>query len=108
MAVALSPDTYIPGVSDDGQYIDVIPSSLPESGLKCPCFDRYYYSRDKFAQHIKCKRHGSWLQQLNIDHKNYFKKCIELEQTVKQQRLLIAELEKKRCTVHVENLIDLA
>lgn len=107
MNVALTPDTYVPGVSENGVYVDVLPSSIPVCGLKCPCFDRYYSNRDKFVQHIKCKRHTEWMKQLNLDKHNFFKKCVELEQTVRQQRLLIAELENKSRRVHVENLIDL-
>jgi len=107
MDISLSPDTYTPGISEEGNYIDILPSFVPECGLKCPCFERYYTSREKFAQHIKCKRHDTWLQQLNLEKKNYFKKCMELEQTVKQQRLLIAELDKKVNAVPIENLIDL-
>jgi vacuolar-type H+-ATPase subunit D/Vma8 len=107
MDIALTPDTYAPGISDDGLYVDIIPHSIPESGIKCPCFDRYYITRDKFAQHSKCKRHEMWMKQLNLEKKNYFKKCIELEQTVKQQRLLIAQLEKTQNATRVGNLIDL-
>lgn len=107
MDIALTPDTYAPGISDDGVYIDVIPMSFQEGGVKCACLDRYYTTRDKFAQHIKCKRHEMWMKQLNLEKNNYFKKCIELEQTVKQQRLLIAQLEKKQYTMRVDNLIDL-
>lgn len=107
MDIALTPDTYVPGISDDGNYVDILPASIPESGLKCGCFNRYYTTRDKFAQHIKCKRHEMWMKQLNLEKKNYLKKCIELEQIVKQQRILISEMQKMQSITRVDNLIDL-
>ena len=107
MDIALCPDIYTPGVSEDGIYVDIVPSHVPKNGLKCPCLERFYATRERFAQHIKCKRHELWMQQINQESKNYFRKCIEHEHTIRQQRILIAEMQRRFDTPRVENLIDL-
>ena len=105
MDIALCPDTYVPAVNEEGVYIDSLPPSIPNSGIKCPCFERFYTSREKLSQHFKCKRHEIWLKNINLDNKNFFKKCMEYKEIIRQQRLLIARLEQK--DVRTDNLIDL-
>ena len=108
MDLNLTPDNYTPNISEDGKYIDNKTCVFPQIGLICPCTNRIYLTREKLIQHIKCQKHIRWLEQINLEHKNYFRRCIEHEQTIRQQRLLIAELEKK---IHMKcitkNLIDL-
>ena len=49
----------------------------------------------KFTSHTKSKRHQAWLVELNQNKLNYYEENIKLNDTVLQQRKIIAELEKK-------------
>ena len=108
MELALYPDLYVPNVDERGVYIDNPLVCVPSCGILCPCYNRRYATKEKFAQHVRCHRHKTWLHTLSLDQKNFYKKCVEQEQTIRQQRLLIAELEKKlhQQNVPVANLID--
>ena len=105
MSLALSPDCYAPGIDDQGVYDDSMPAKFPEVGIVCPCYMRRYASREKFAQHLRCAHHKQWVRELTANSKNYFRKYIEQEQIIRQQRLLIAELEKKLIVPKVDDLL---
>lgn len=109
-AVALCPEYYVPSLSENGEYVDASYVSVPVVGIRCPCCKRLYTTRQKFVQHTKCKRHALWLAQLNRERSNYYRLCIEQEQTIRQQRLLIAQMQhiidSGRSNPRVDNLID--
>lgn len=106
MDLSCVPERYVPGVNESGTYVDEVGRCFPSYGIVCDCTGRVYAKRDKFMQHIRCRTHVKWLEQVNLQHKNYFRKCQEQEQIIRQQRLLIAELEKKVCSTPTGNLID--
>ena len=106
-SIVVTPDIYTPNVSEEGKYVDTLTCFFPHTGILCMCTGRAYSTRDKFTQHTKCQRHIKWLEQLNLDNKNHFRRCMQQEQTIKQQRFLIAEMEKKLAQkTPPANLID--
>lgn len=107
MELSCVPDTYVPSVNESGVYVDEVARCFPPTGVICECTGRLYATREKFAQHVRCRTHANWLEQVNLQHKNYFRKCQEQEQIIRQQRLLIAELEKKVARPATGNLIDM-
>lgn len=50
MDICLTADVYTPGTSLEGSYIDVMTGTFPKTGLKCPCTERTYLTRDKMTQ----------------------------------------------------------
>lgn len=96
--IALEPEIYCPNVDTNGNYIDKIPSSLVlKNGIRCPCGtrqDKAYDTNAKFSAHIKSKKHQKWLMDLNVNKLNYYEENIKLKDTVHNQRLIIANLEK--------------
>jgi hypothetical protein len=96
MELVVEPDIYTPNINSQGEYIDKVP--LIRNGLYCLCGsrkDKKYESSQTFKSHIKTKIHQKWLVELNTNRANFFIKNVELEETVKQQRILIAQLERE-------------
>ena len=98
MELVTEPDTYSPNIDDVGNYIDKIPSFCNlKHGIRCLCGsrkDKTYDTYSIFSQHIKSKAHQKWLQNLNLNKANYYIENEELRITVRQQQLIIANLEK--------------
>jgi hypothetical protein len=98
MDLSVEPDIYSPSIDEIGNYIDKIPSfSLCKKGLLCPCGsrkDKYYENYASFSTHIKTKNHQKWLANLNLNKLNYYIENEKLNETIKNQRLIIAKLEK--------------
>ena len=95
MELTIEPEMYSPTINDQGNYIDKVYYS--KHGIFCPCGsrkDKIYESTEKFKQHMKTKAHQKWLADMNTNKANFYIKSIELEETVKQQRLIIAQLER--------------
>ena len=101
MSLITDSDDYSPGISNDGSYVDQIPSfnqrygSLDNKpqGLRCPCNNHVFHGRTNFATHIKSERHKKWLESQNANRNNH---AVELEkerQLVKEQKIIIARLE---------------
>ena len=124
MDLVVEPDLYAPSMNDLGEYVDKIPPM--RHGIQCPCGSRKdttYETRSKFVSHIKTKCHQKWLEDLNTNRMNLYVKVVELEEIVKQQRLVIAQQERSinnhtktiaaltekllRQEVPTENLLDL-
>jgi hypothetical protein len=125
--LAVEADIYCPGVDASGNYIDKIPSfaSLP-SGLRCPCGtrkDKSYTTHATFSAHMKTKTHLQWIKDLNLSKSNFIKENTELKELVKNQKLIIARMEKdlltklqtiaflseqlsKKADIKIENLLD--
>ena len=98
MELVTEPDMYSPSIDNNGNYMDRIPSfHIIKKGLVCPCGsrkDKIYESYSVFSTHIKTKKHQQWLESLNLNKQNFFAENEKLKETVHNQRLIIATLEK--------------
>ena len=96
--LVLEPDIYCPSVDDSGNYIDRIPSfHIMKKGVLCPCGsrkDKVYETHSVFSAHIKTKIHQKWLESLNLNKANYYVENENLKNTIYNQRLIIAKLER--------------
>ncbi len=97
MALVTESDIYGPGLSQDGVYIDQIPSfnNFPQ-GIRCPCTNNCYASRQSFSMHTKTQGHRRWLEALNANRANHFTELEQSRQIVRQQQLIIAKLEREK------------
>jgi hypothetical protein len=96
MELALEPETYSPSIDDAGNYVDKIPPI--RHGIYCACGsrkDKLYDTTAKFRTHIGTKIHQKWMADLNMNRANFYVENIKLEDTIKQQRILIAQMEKE-------------
>jgi hypothetical protein len=98
MELVSEPDLYSPSISDNGNYIDKIPSfNNLKNGLRCPCGarkDKTYDTHSIFSNHIKTKCHQNWLNTLNLNKANYYIENEQLKETLHNQRIIIGKLEK--------------
>lgn len=98
MDIVVEPDIYSPSIDDNGNYIDRIPSfNIIKKGLLCPCGsrkDKLYESHSMFSAHVKTKVHQKWLANINSNKANFYIENMKLAETVQNQRLIIAKLEK--------------
>lgn len=99
MDLIIEPDIYEPNIDDNGNYVDYLPPSAKfKNGLRCNCGarkDHVFDSRQCFSSHIKSKTHQKWLTELNINKMNYYTECEKLKDTVNNQKIIIARLEKE-------------
>lgn len=96
MDLATEPDTYAPTFKDN-IYQDCMPFCFT-NGIRCPCStrkDKSYKNRVQFKAHINAKKHKGWLSHLNENRVNFYKQSIGQADTIKNQRLYIAQLEKQ-------------
>lgn len=128
MELTVETELYAPSIDEHGNYIDKIPPCcVLKNGVRCPCGsrkDKVYDSYTLFATHIKSKCHQKWLNSVNLNKANYYIENESLKETVTNQRLIIAKLERdlqnkimtidfltqqivKPLTKPVTNLIDL-
>ena len=98
MELQTEPDTYSPSINNLGQYVDVVPSfNNIINGMRCPCASRKgktYITSSLFSSHTKTKIHQTWLQNLNLNKANYFIESENLKSIVKEQRIVIAQMDK--------------
>ena len=109
--IAVVADEYVPGVSTAGDYVDAVPGAAElGAGIICPCRTRRtpttFRTAASLKQHFKTRRHIEWLAMLNADKANFYRRCRELEQTVRDQRRIIAELERRKPVVPVMDLLE--
>ena len=98
MELTTEPDTYSPSVDAAGNYVDKLFSFHLHKGIRCPCGsrkDKIYETQNVFSQHIKTKIHQKWLVQLNDNKANYYVENENLKNTLQQQRLIIAKMDKE-------------
>ena len=99
MELQTEPDTYAPSVNHLGNYIDVVPSfNNLKKGLCCTCGsrkDKTYGNTASFYSHTKTKKHQQWLDNLNLNKANHYVECENLKSLVKNQRLVIAQIDRK-------------
>ena len=93
MELVVEPDIYTPSIDATVNYIDKIPIFSKNEGIHCPCSrkDKIY----NFSQHMKTKCHQNWLKTINLNKTNYFMENMELRNTVLNQKLIIARMEKE-------------
>ena len=97
MDLATTPDIYCPTIDENGNYIDKVPFFHNKSGVICPCFarkDKVYDNWGSFNIHIKSKKHMKWLETVNLNKANYYTENIKLNETIINQRQIIAKMEK--------------
>jgi len=97
MELVTEPDIYSPSVDCNGNYVDKIPSSFHiKNGLRCPCGSRKdkTYDCSNFSNHIKTKTHQKWLADMNTNKTNFYSSNIILQDTLNNQKLIIARLER--------------
>jgi hypothetical protein len=97
MDLIVEPDIYTPSLDVNGNYIDKIPSFNNIIGLRCGCGtrkDKTYETNSIFSSHIKTKTHQKWIANLNLNKANFYVENEKLKDTVYNQKLVIAKLEK--------------
>jgi len=98
MELVVEPDIYKPNIDINGNYVDKVPSfHIIKKGIVCPCGsrkDKVYESHSVFSSHIKTKCHQKWLSVLNLNKVNYYVENEEFKQTIQNQKLIIAKMEK--------------
>lgn len=97
--IATQPDVYHPIINNDGNYVDKTPSQIKfaVSGIRCPCSLRketIFWTRSQFTAHTKTKTHQNWLCELSLSNTNYYSRVQELEKITKEQKIMIAKLER--------------
>lgn len=99
MDLIVEPDIYTPSIDDVGNYIDKIPSfNSLKNGLRCSCGarkDKTYDCTAYFSNHIKTKTHQKWLSDMNSNKSNYYTENVKLKETISNQKIIIARLEKE-------------
>lgn len=109
------PDEYSPCLNENGEYYDKMPV-WNTKGYYCGCGSRkqkvLYDTANKLHIHMKCKKHKEWVAELNLNKTNYYQKNKELQITIDNQRLIIAnmqrEMEKKQNQINclLEQLVQ--
>jgi hypothetical protein len=99
MELVVEPDIYTPSTDELGNYVDKTPAFyLIKKGLTCPCCsrkDKIYDTASTFTAHTKTKTHQKWLAAINLNKANYYAENIKMQETIQNQRIIIAQLEKE-------------
>ena len=99
MELIAEADLYSPSLDQNGNYVDRIPPFHNfKNGLRCPCGarkDKTYDTSGYFSSHIKTKAHVKWLAEVNANKANFFSENVQLKETINNQKLVIAKLEKE-------------
>ena len=100
MDLSIVPDIYEPVIDETNNYIDCIPPTNKfKNGLRCPCGSRrehIFDNRASFVSHCKSKTHQKWVSELNLNKMNYFSENIRLHETVNNQKIIIAKLQREK------------
>jgi hypothetical protein len=99
MDLIIESEFYEPSIDELGNYIDYLPSSSKlKNGIRCPCGSRkehIFDSRQSFSGHVKTKTHIKWLIDINMNKMNYFTENIKLNETINNQKLIIAKFQRE-------------
>jgi hypothetical protein len=99
MDLAIESDIYEPCINEKGDYIDFLPASSKfKNGLRCHCGSRnehIFDNRNSFSCHIRTKTHQKWLTNLNSNKLNYFTENLKLNETINNQKFIIAKLQRE-------------
>ena len=106
MSLITESDVYSPSMDSNGAYIDNIPNfNGHKQGLKCPCNNNLFCSRQSFKTHTNTSVHKNWLIQHNNNRQNYFQELEQAKQLIQEQKRIIAQLEREkndlRRTIHI-------
>jgi len=96
MELTNTPETYVPSIDSDGNYVDCVPKI--KNGLYCPCGsrkDKVYENATKFTSHIKSQSHKKWIATLNQNKANYYKEMILNKELLENQKKIIMRLENE-------------
>lgn len=98
--IATQSDVYAPMINNEGIYVDKVPPQhvFSVSGIRCPCSirkDTVFWTRQGFLSHTKTKTHQNWLSELSLENENLYVKNQEMEKTIKEQKIIIARLERE-------------
>lgn len=88
------PDLYSPVMEEDGNYVDKIPNFKDKAqGLRCPCNNNVFSTRQAFSAHTKTRCHKQWLEQHNANRMNYLQELEQAKRLIHNQKLIIAQFE---------------
>ena len=116
MDLAIEPDLYEPVIDENTNYADYLPSSSKfKNGLRCPCGSRkehVFDNRQSFSTHTKTKTHIKWITDLNNNKMNYFSENLKLNETISNQKMIIAKLQREndeytKLIVHLTKKIEM-
>jgi hypothetical protein len=116
MDLQVESDIYEPNINGEGDYSDYLPTgSKFKNGLRCPCGTRkehIFDTRVSFSGHIKTKTHQKWISDLNANKINYFTENIKLNETISNQKIIIAKLQREndenlKLIVHLTKKIEI-
>ena len=116
MDLQVESDIYEPNINNEGDYSDYLPTgSKFKNGLRCPCGTRkehIFDTRVSFSGHIKTKTHQKWISDLNANKMNYFTENIKLNETISNQKFIIAKLQREndenfKLIVHLTKKIEI-
>ena len=95
MDTAITPDTYTPGINDNGAYVDDIP--VIRHGIYCSCGsrDKVYPNRASFTAHTKTKHHQQWLETLNRNRSNHYVESLRYKELAESQQKILIGLENQ-------------
>ena len=116
MDLAIEPEFYEPTIDENTNYSDYLPPSNKfKNGLRCPCGTRkehIFDNRQSFSTHIKTKTHIKWLTDLNNNKMNYFSENLKLNETITNQKMIIAKLQREndeyaKLIIHLTKKIEM-
>jgi len=116
MDLQVESDIYEPNINNGGDYSDYLPTgSKFKNGLRCPCGTRkehIFDTRVSFSGHIKTKTHQKWISDLNANKMNYFTENVKLNETIYNQKIIIAKLQREndenlKLIVHLTKKIEI-
>ena len=104
--LATQSSIYEPVLNGDDVYVDKVPSThILQSGIHCNCSKRntIFKTRAQLKTHFETNTHKAWLSNCNNNKNNHLTENTQLTELVAQQRLLIAERDRK--ILQLENQI---
>jgi len=116
MDLQVESDIYEPNIDSEGDYSDYLPTTSKfKNGLRCPCGTRkehIFDNRQSFSGHIKTKTHQKWILDLNANKMNYFTENVKLNETISNQKFIIAKLQREndenlKLIVHLTKKIEI-
>jgi hypothetical protein len=97
--LAVEPEMYSPSIDDAGKYADKLPSAdAAKHGIRCPCGsqkNKIYRGNAAFSLHVKTEKHKKWIESVNLNRANYYIDNIRLNETIRNQQLIISGMEKE-------------
>ena len=99
MALITNPDVYSLKLNGDGVYEDDIPCSnyftnIPR-GIRCPCNNNYFQSRQNLVSHAKSAIHKKWIETQNTNRNNHYAELETEKKTVREQKIIIAQMQRE-------------